>query len=85
MGRRAGLSASHFAEVFRRETGRTPLEYLTSARIEEATRRLLERPEASVTRIASELGFSSSQYFSTVFRRHVGCTPGEWRRREQGR
>jgi AraC-like DNA-binding protein len=34
----------------------------------------------SVTRLAHELGFSSSQYFSVVFRRLKGCTPSQWRK-----
>jgi AraC-like DNA-binding protein len=84
MARRSNLSLSHFAEVFKRETGTTPLDYITSARIEEAARRLRERPEESVTRIAAELGFGSSQYFSTVFRRHVGYTPREWQKHRPG-
>jgi AraC-like DNA-binding protein len=84
MARRCNLSLSHFAEVFKRETGTTALEYITSARVEEAARRLRERPEESVTRIAAELGFGSSQYFSTVFRRYVGYSPREWKKHRPG-
>ena len=53
-------------------------------RIEEAKRRLL-LPGASATQIALELGFVSSQYFATVFRRVTGMTPTAYRREGEPR
>jgi len=79
MASRVGLSPSHFAVAFKREVGRTPLEFVTQLRIEESARRL--RDGASVTATAIELGFSSSQYFSLVFKKQFGCTPSSWRGR----
>lgn len=79
MAARAGLSPMHFAAEFRKATGRTPLEHLTRLRLEAAARRLEADRHASVTDVALDLGFCSSQYFSVVFRRHLGCTPSEWR------
>ena len=75
-----GLTPSHFTVAFKREVGVTPLEYLTTLRIDEAARRLRSGNEA-VTGIAMDLGFSSSQYFSLVFKQRKGCTPSEWRGR----
>jgi AraC-like DNA-binding protein len=77
----AGLSPAHFSVVFKQETGQTPLEWMTALRVEEAARRLRAQPAVSVTQIALNIGFSSSQYFSLVFRKHKGCTPKEWRNR----
>ena len=34
--------------------------------------------ESNITRIAFELGFNSSQYFATVFRKHTGMTPKKY-------
>jgi len=79
MASRVGLSPSHFAVAFKREVGKTPLEFITMLRIEEAARRL--DGGASVTDTALELGFSSSQYFSLVFKKQFGCTPSAWRGR----
>ncbi len=74
-----GLSPGHFAVVFKREIGCTPLEHLTHLRIEAAATRLLEQREPSITDIALDLGFCSSQYFSEVFKRAKGITPSRWR------
>jgi AraC-like DNA-binding protein len=40
---------------------------------------LLREPDRPITAIALDLGFSSSQYFATVFKKLVGLTPGEYR------
>lgn len=80
MAERIGLSTAHLVVVCRAELGRTPLEQVTEMRITEACRRLAD-PAASVTAIAHDLGFCSSQYFGAVFRRRRGCAPSAWRRR----
>jgi two-component system response regulator YesN len=79
-GRSRWIIIRPFSVVFKQETGLTPLEWLTKIRIEEAATQLLNT-RASVTNIASALGFSSSQYFSMVFKKHKGCTPQQWRTR----
>ena len=76
----AGVSPGHLALRFKRVYGRTPLEHVTSLRIAEAARRLKDDPRASVTDVALDLGFCSSQYFAEVFKRVQGVTPSEWRR-----
>ncbi|HEU5321949.1 MAG TPA: response regulator transcription factor [Methylomirabilota bacterium] len=75
-----GLSASHLAYVFRRETGMTLKEYSTKVRIEVA-RQLLARTEAKLDVIAQQIGFCDACHFCRVFRRHVGCSPGLYRLR----
>jgi AraC-like DNA-binding protein len=75
------LSPAHFAVAFKRETGATPLEAVTRLRIEAAAVRLAAPGRASVTDVALDLGFSSAQYFSLVFRKVKGCAPTEWRRK----
>ncbi len=75
----SGLSPGHFAVVFKRELGCTPLEHLTTLRIESAASRLVAEPATAITTIALDLGFCSSQYFSLLFKRAKGRTPREWR------
>ena len=78
--RQAGLRGTQFRKRFQAESGFSPQEYLIRARVQEAKRQL-QTSVLPVTQIAFELGFSSSQYFATVFRKLVGLTPQEYRRR----
>jgi len=69
-----GLSESQFARRFKQASGVTPADCLQRMRIEEACRTLRETNN-NITEVAFKLGFSSSQYFSTVFKRYTGMTP----------
>jgi AraC-like DNA-binding protein len=79
----AGLSPSRFQAAFKQETGIPPAEFALSARITEASRRLA-RPGADVTSVAFSLGFSSSQYFASAFRRFTNISPREALRKGPG-
>lgn len=74
------MSVSYFHQRFLQETGLTPVEYRTWSRIEEA-KRLLHNSDRSILQIAQALGFSTSQYFATVFKKLEGLTPREYRRK----
>ena len=76
LARLAGLSEARFKVRFKEETGVPPGDYVQRARIEEARRRIAAG-DKSITRVAFDLGFSSSQYFSTVFKRFTGRSPRE--------
>ena len=69
------LSVSHFKARFKDELGVPPAEFQMRARVAEA-RRLLAAGRRTVTEVAFDLGFSSSQYFATVFKRFTGVNPG---------
>ena len=56
------------------------MEYGLRLKIEKANH-LLNANKRSITDIAYDLGFSSSQYFATVFKRYQSITPGEYRLR----
>jgi AraC-like DNA-binding protein len=71
----AGMSLSRFKARFRQETGIPPAEYVLRCKVEKAKEMLQET--RTVTQIAYELGFSSSQHFATVFRRYTGQPPGQ--------
>ena len=79
-----GYGRSRFFELFRGNTGMTPNDYLRRLRLE-AARGLLEKTSRPVTDIAFEVGFNSSQYFSTVFLQYTGLTPTGFRNREAER
>ena len=73
-----GLGERELRGRFLTEVGCTPTQYLTRLRVQAAQQRLAESPQR-VTQIAFDLGFSSSQYFATFFRKHVGQSPAEYR------
>lgn len=73
------LSESHFKRWFKKEVGITPMDYIQRKRIEQAKQDLVYKRELSITDIAFQLKFSSSQYFSTVFKKYAGISPFEYR------
>lgn len=75
MAESAGLHRTRFAYYVRRLRNRTPIEVLAEARVALARRMIRERPDLPLTELAFECGFSSSQYFATVFRRVTGHAP----------
>jgi AraC-like DNA-binding protein len=75
-----GGGAASLRARFRLETGLSIHDFLLQHRVEE-TKKRLENPSHGVTEIAYQLGFPSSQYFATTFRRFVGIAPGEYRRK----
>jgi AraC family L-rhamnose operon regulatory protein RhaS len=83
MAKRCGLSVTHFVNTCQRLTNRAPVHYLTRCRIEAARESLAKDTHASITDVALACGFSSSQYFATVFRRELGTTPVAFRNRRE--
>ena len=73
------LSQSHFSTVFSQETGLTFTQYLTALRIGKA-KELLEATEMRSSQIAEEVGYNDSHYFSYLFKKTTGKTPGEYRK-----
>lgn len=74
MAAACGLGRTQFARWVKVLTGETPGQFLTRQRVLRATR-LLHETQQSVTEIALACGFSSSQYFSTVYREFHGKCP----------
>jgi AraC family transcriptional regulator len=74
-----GLSSSYFTRVFKLRAGMGPAHYVRVRRIERA-KRMMRESRNSLAQIAVACGFSDQPHLSRLFRRHVGVTPGEWRR-----
>jgi AraC family transcriptional regulator, L-rhamnose operon regulatory protein RhaS len=74
MAKLCNISETALRLRFREEVGCAPLDYITRRRIQEA-KKLLAEGRLSITDIAYEMGFSSSQYFATVFKRITGVSP----------
>ena len=74
-----GLGTTLFNEKVKSYSGFSPINYLINIRISEAIK-LLKRPDTSLTDIALDTGFYSSQHFSTTFKKLTGYTPSEFRK-----
>jgi len=71
-----GISLSGLKHKFKEFTGETPRAYINRMKIEEA-KKLLKQGK-NVMEVSMELSFNSSNYFSTVFKKHTRKTPKEY-------
>lgn len=76
----AYMSVSHFSRQFRLITGVNFKEFLNRVRIEKACELLKSGKYRNKTAIAQEVGFSSSSYFTYVFRNHTGVSPTQYQK-----
>jgi AraC family L-rhamnose operon regulatory protein RhaS len=82
MAASCGLKVTQFVFHVRCLTNMTPMHYLSHCRLDHAAKLLLEQPGRSVTDIALSCGFSTSQYFATVFGSRYHCAPKDFRRHQ---
>jgi AraC-like DNA-binding protein len=74
------MSRSAFAARFKELLGQTPLEYVTEWRMQKAIQ-LLEERDKKLIDVARSVGYESDAAFSKTFKRVVGASPGEYRKR----
>jgi len=75
-----GLSASHYSRLFVNRTGHSPIDYFIQLKIQRACR-LLDNSGWMIADVAREMGFDDQFYFSRVFRKVMGMSPVEYRKR----
>lgn len=72
----ANLSCSQYKQKFKKQLGISPRRFINQQKVEHAKALLLEG--MSVTDTAMLLGFTTSSYFSTVFKKYTLYTPSQW-------
>lgn len=72
------LSPAYFSRLFKKETGRSFVEYVTFVRLQRAVW-LLRHTNKTIEQIAEELGFNTPNYFSAIFKKYAGLAPSEYR------
>ena len=72
------LSSNYFGDMFKKETGKSPQEYIQEKVIELAKERISGTAD-TVSQIAYSLGFHYPQHFCRLFKKRVGYTPSEYR------
>lgn len=73
-----GVSSAYFSTVFKKETGKTFVTYLTDYRMEKAVRLLIEKDEKTYV-IAQQVGYADPNYFSYVFKKQFGTSPSKYK------
>ncbi len=77
---RSGVPERSFKRRFEQATGMSPLEYVHTLRLEEA-KQMLESGALAIEAIANEIGYEDAGFFSRLFKRQVGLTPAQYRKR----
>ncbi len=77
VSRHIGLSEVYISRLFKKETGKTFLDYINEVKLSSA-KQMLDTGKYKVYEVADELGFNNSHYFSTLFKKFTGLTPSEY-------
>ncbi|MBP1566383.1 MAG: helix-turn-helix domain-containing protein [Oscillospiraceae bacterium] len=73
------ISPNYLSGIFKSETGTAISEYIRSAKLQEAER-MLRFTDYSEADISEYLAFASCSHFINTFRKHIGVTPGQYRK-----
>lgn len=73
------MSKKYFCRFFKNNFHKTFIEYLNDVRIENSAHLLLQK-DISITQAATSCGFSSMSYFTSTFKKKIGCTPSEYKK-----
>ena len=71
------LTPEYMAKMFKKEEGVSIKQYISDYRIQKA-KELLSSPSVRISDVAADVGFDNFSYFSTVFKKTTGYTPGEF-------
>jgi len=80
---RSGMASSSFRRIFKQTTGLAPTDFLIQLRIEKAAEMLLHK-NVKVTDVCLASGFWNSSYFTRKFKKIMGMTPLEYRKKHAG-
>ncbi|MFS0724792.1 helix-turn-helix domain-containing protein [Paenibacillus sp. 1P07SE] len=75
-----GINSNYLSRLFKESTGHNFVDYLIQVRMEHAKRLLAEKAD-SVQQIAEQVGYTHAVSFIRIFKRTVGVTPGDYRKK----
>lgn len=78
VARHVHMNSNYFSELFKRETGKNYIEFVTEAKMQKAMTMLRETP-AKISEVANEVGYEDMKYFNKLFKKFTGVTPSEYR------
>lgn len=74
------MSETHFRRIFQEKMNMTPVEYVNFVRIRKACE-LIDKTDISMEEVAGKVGFVTPSTFNRNFRRIVGTSPYQWKKR----
>lgn len=74
-----GLSRSTLFKIMKSVTDKSLVEYITMLRMRNAINLLENNEDITVCEIAKSVGYADQYYFSRAFKKHIGCSPKEYR------
>lgn len=77
------LHPNYISFLFKKEIGKSFIQYLQDYRIEKAKELLLKHQSLSVQVIGNQVGYENPQHFMKIFKKVAGCTPGSFREKNQ--
>ena len=77
LSRNLGISQGHLSRSFKKETGMSPIDYLTQYRISQAC--VMLENGMKTADVAPAVGLPDPKYFSRVFKKVKGQSPSEYR------
>ncbi len=80
LGKHTGMGARNFIRRFKAATGRLPGAYIQLLRVA-AAKELLEQGAMSIQSVCAKIGYEDAAFFRSLFKRHTGMTPAEYRTR----
>lgn len=81
LAEQVNLCPNECCRYFKKHMGCTLFEYINNVRISKSADALLEQPEATISQIAYDYGFSTTSLYIQRFRSATGMTPGEFRKK----
>lgn len=72
------IDLSYLSKLFKKETGKTYLQYITEKRIEKA-KELMNNTDLNIYEIASKVSYNNAKYFSQLFKKVEGISPSDYR------
>jgi two-component system response regulator YesN len=78
LGVQTGFNPAYLSTLFRKETGKTYMDYLTQVRVEVA-KQLLQQTEIDILDISEKVGYTDAKYFAKVFKKAIRLTPIQYR------
>lgn len=79
IARHVGLNETYLSSIFKKQTGRSLIDFLTFTRVQHA-KELLISHDKSINEIAEEVGFNDAKYFTKRFKKLTGVSPNEYRK-----